>query len=184
MLCIVILPAAVSPANIISQKPRGFSACQKSPSGAFSPSCFQNCKMKFCSIILQFCRCGGLFDAKGNPDGFLSHFSSLRNFRLGSFLTVLLRAKPGISLSFPRAQRTSDFVTQNQYTRFRIVQKEGSTSFALPFFLLMIQFAQDQSFSLTKALPAFPARPEGAPLACRHSSRSRSRCFSRRCGSR
>ena len=100
MLCIVILPAAVSPASIISQKPSGFSACQKSPSGAFSPSCFQNCKMKFCSIILQFCRCGGLFDAKGNPDGFLSHFSSLRNFRLGSFLTVLLRAKPGISLSF------------------------------------------------------------------------------------
>ena len=98
-------------------------------------SCFQNCKIEFCSIILQFCRCGGLFDAKGNPDGFLSHFSSLRNFRLGSFLTVLLRAKPGISLSFPRAQRTSDFVTKNQYTRFRIVQKEGSTSFALPFFL-------------------------------------------------
>ena len=133
MLCIVILPAAVSPASIISQKPSGFSACQKSPSGAFSPSCFQNCKMKFCSIILQFFRCGGLFDAKGNPDGFLSHFSSLRNFRLGSFLTVLLRAKPGISLSFPRAQRTSDFVTKNQYTRFRIVQKEGSISFALPF---------------------------------------------------
>ena len=49
---------------------------------------------------------------------------------------------------------------------------------------LMIQFAQGQSFSLTKALPAFPVRPEGAPLACRHSSRSRSRCFSRRCGSR
>ena len=46
----------------------------------FSPSCFQNCKIKFCSIILQFCRCGGLFDAKGHPDGFLSHFSSLRNF--------------------------------------------------------------------------------------------------------
>ena len=92
---------------------------------AFSPSCFPNCKINFCIMILQFCRCGGLFDAKGNPDGFLSHFSSLRNFRLGSFLTVLLRAKPGISLSFPRAQRTSDFVTKNQYTRFRIVQKEG-----------------------------------------------------------
>ena len=26
---------------------------------AFSPSCFQNCKIKFCSMILQFCRCGG-----------------------------------------------------------------------------------------------------------------------------
>ena len=50
---------------------------------AFSPSCFQNCKIKFCSMILQFCRCGGLFDAKGNPDGFLSHFSSLRNFQPG-----------------------------------------------------------------------------------------------------
>ena len=27
-------------------------------------SCFQNCKIEFCSIISQFCRCGGLFDAK------------------------------------------------------------------------------------------------------------------------
>ena len=53
---------------------------------AFSPSCFQNCKINFCSMILQFCRCGGLFNAKGNPDGFLSHFPSLRNFRLGRFL--------------------------------------------------------------------------------------------------
>ena len=62
----------------------GRSACQKVPSG-FLPSCFQNCKMKFCSIILQFCRCGGLLNAKGNPDGFLSHFSSLRNLRLIRF---------------------------------------------------------------------------------------------------
>ncbi len=53
---------------------------------AFSPSCFQNCKINFCSMILQFCRCGGLWNAKGNPDGFLSHFPSLRNFRLGRFL--------------------------------------------------------------------------------------------------
>ena len=45
--------------------------------------------MKFCSIILQFCRCGGLLDAKGNPDGFLSHFSSLRNLRLGRFFDSL-----------------------------------------------------------------------------------------------
>ena len=57
----------------------------------FSPSCFQNCKMKFCSIILQFCRCGGLFDAKGHPDGFLSLFSSLRNLRLGSFFASPFR---------------------------------------------------------------------------------------------
>ena len=55
----------------------------------FSPSCFQNCKMKFCSIIFQFCRCGGLLNAKGNPDGFLSHFSSLRNFRLDRFFDSL-----------------------------------------------------------------------------------------------
>ena len=40
-------------------------------------------------MILQFCRCGGLFDAKGHPDGFLSHFSSLRNFRLGRFFDSL-----------------------------------------------------------------------------------------------
>ena len=67
-------------------------ACQlvkKVPSGLFSPSCFPNCKIKFCSMILQFCRCGGLFDAKGHPDGFLSHFPSLRNFRLSMFLDSL-----------------------------------------------------------------------------------------------
>ena len=34
-------------------------ACQKSPSGAFLTSCFQNCKINFCIMILQFCRCGG-----------------------------------------------------------------------------------------------------------------------------
>ena len=26
---------------------------------AFLPSCFQNCKINFCIMILQFCRCGG-----------------------------------------------------------------------------------------------------------------------------
>ena len=58
---------------------------------AFSPSCFQNCKIKFCSMILQFCRCGGLWNAKGNPDGFLSHFPSLRDLRLGRFFGSLKR---------------------------------------------------------------------------------------------
>ena len=61
----------------------GRSACQKVPSGLL-PSCLQNCKT-FCSTVLQFCRCGGLFDAKGRPDGFLSLFSSLRNLRLDWF---------------------------------------------------------------------------------------------------
>ena len=54
---------------------------------------FQNCKINFCSMILQFCRCGGLFDAKGNPDGFLSHYPSLRNFRLSSFFDSLRRRR-------------------------------------------------------------------------------------------
>ena len=58
---------------------------------AFSPSCFQNCKISFCVFILQFCRCGGLLNAKGNPDGFLSHYLSLRNFRLSSFFDSLRR---------------------------------------------------------------------------------------------
>ena len=40
----------------------------------FLTSCFQNCKINFCSIILQFCRCGGLLNAKGNPDGFTLFF--------------------------------------------------------------------------------------------------------------
>ena len=68
-------------------------ACQKNPEGIFLTSCFQNCKIELCSmIILQFCRCSGLFNVKGNPDGFLSHFSSLRSFRLDRFLTVRLQA--------------------------------------------------------------------------------------------
>ena len=58
---------------------------------AFSPSCSQNCKISFCVFILQFCRCGGLLNAKGNPDGFLSHYLSLRNFRLSSFFDSLRR---------------------------------------------------------------------------------------------
>ena len=41
-------------------------------------------------LILQFCRCGGLWNVKGHPDGFLSHFSSLRNFWLGRFFDSLL----------------------------------------------------------------------------------------------
>ena len=57
----------------------------------FLTSCFKNCKINFCSIILQFCRCGGLFNAKGNPDGFLSHFPSLRDLRLGRFFGSLKR---------------------------------------------------------------------------------------------
>ena len=67
----------------------GRSACQKVPSGLL-PSCLQNCKT-FCSTVLQFCRCGGSLNAKGNPDGFLSHFSSLRNLRLGSFFASPFR---------------------------------------------------------------------------------------------
>ena len=69
---------------------RGFSLSKKSL-WTFSPCCFQNCKIEFCSIILQFCRCGGLFNAKGNPDGFLSHFPSLRDLRLGRFFGSLKR---------------------------------------------------------------------------------------------
>ena len=67
---------------------------------AFSPSCFQNCKINFCSMILQFCRCGGLWNAKGNPDGFLSHYPSLRNFRLDRFFD---------SLKLPEAQASGSF---------------------------------------------------------------------------
>ena len=70
----------------------------------FLTSCFQNCKINFCSIILQFCRCGGLFNAKGNPDGFLSHFSSLRNFRLGRVFDSLRRgAAPRLCYMIPAA---------------------------------------------------------------------------------
>ena len=92
----------------------GRSACQKVPSG-FLPSCFQNCKMKFCSIILQFCRCGGLLNAKGNPDGFLSHFSSLRNLRLGSFFASPFRKNE----MYRPASRTVHFVEKKERERKR-----------------------------------------------------------------
>ena len=39
-------------------------------------------------MILQFCRCGGGSNAKGHPDGFPSHFPSLRNFQLSVILTI------------------------------------------------------------------------------------------------
>ena len=90
----------------------GRSACRKVPSG-FLPSCFQNCKMKFCSIILQFCRCGGLLNAKGNPDGFLSHFSSLRNLRLGSFFASPFRKNE----MYRPASRTVHFVEKKERER-------------------------------------------------------------------
>ena len=45
-------------------------------------------------LILQFCRCGGGLDAKGHPDGFLSRFSSLRSFWLGSFFDSLPGESP------------------------------------------------------------------------------------------
>ena len=49
-------------------------------------------------MILQFCRCGGLLNAKGHPDGFLSHFSSLRNFWLGGFSCSLTGCGPPVSV--------------------------------------------------------------------------------------
>ena len=89
-----------------------FQLVKKVPSG-FLPSCFQNCKMKFCSIILQFCRCGGLLNAKGNPDGFLSHFSSLRNLRLGSFFASPFRKNE----MYRPASRTVHFVEKKERER-------------------------------------------------------------------
>ena len=83
----------ISHKNIPDAAASGISLSKKSFQ-TFSPNCFQNCKINFCSTILQFCRCGGLFNAKGNPDGFLSHFSSLRSFWLGSFFDSLPGESP------------------------------------------------------------------------------------------
>jgi len=91
-----------------------FQLVKKVPSG-FLPSCFQNCKMKFCSIILQFCRCGGLLNAKGNPDGFLSLFSSLRNLRLGSFFASPFRKNE----MYRPESRTVHFVEKKERERKR-----------------------------------------------------------------
>ena len=59
--------------------------------GTFLTSCLQNCKIKFVFLFCNFGRYGGLLNAKGNPDGSLSLFSSLRNLRPDSFLTVWVR---------------------------------------------------------------------------------------------
>ena len=40
-------------------RPTGRPQLVKKSLRVFSPSCIQNCKIKFCSNILQFCRCGG-----------------------------------------------------------------------------------------------------------------------------
>ena len=40
-------------------RPGGRPQLVKKSLRAFSPSCFQNCKINFCIMILQFCRCGG-----------------------------------------------------------------------------------------------------------------------------
>ncbi|MEI3071643.1 MAG: hypothetical protein V8T47_03985 [Oscillospiraceae bacterium] len=86
----------------------------KSPFGSFAklPSKLQNV---FCSSVLQFCRCGGLFDAKGRPDGFLSLFSSLRNLRLGSFFASPFRKNE----MYRPASRTVHFEEKKERERKR-----------------------------------------------------------------
>ena len=107
--------AAFSPARFAKTKctarQAGRSACQKVPSGLL-PSCLQNCKT-FCSTVLQFCRCGGLLNAKGHPDGFLSLFSSLRNLRLGSFFASPFRKNE----MYRPASRTVHFVEKKERER-------------------------------------------------------------------
>lgn len=106
---------------------------------------------------------------KPAPDGFLM---AMEHFGVAPADTIIFEDSPrAFGPRRPAAHRICSCA--------RSVKKSGPLAG-----FLMIQFAQDQFFSLTKVLPVFPARPEGAPLACRHSSRSRSRCFSRRCGSR
>ena len=84
-------------------------------------SCFQNCKIEFCRIILQFCRCGGLFDAKGNPDGFLSHFSSLRNFWLGGFSCSLTGCGPPVSVYSIRGPAVNRMFSFDARPSWRVV---------------------------------------------------------------
>ena len=56
------------------------------------PAKLQN--LNFVFLFCNFGRCGGLLNAKGNPDGSLSHYSSLRNFRLDGFFDSLTRLLP------------------------------------------------------------------------------------------
>ena len=107
--------AAFSPARFAKTKctarQAGRSACQKVPSGLL-PSCLQNCKT-ICSTVLQFCRCGGLLNAKGHPDGFLSLFSSLRDLRLGSFFASPFRKNE----MYRPESRTVHFVEKKERER-------------------------------------------------------------------
>ena len=68
-----IVRSAMSPYRISKPARRSGSAavCQKSPFGLFRQAAFRIAKSNFVVMILQFCRCGGLLNAKGHPDGFL-----------------------------------------------------------------------------------------------------------------
>ena len=114
---------------------------KKVPSGLFSPSCFPNCKIKFCSMILQFCRCGGGSNAKGHPDGFLSHFPSLRNFRLSRFFDSLaptmvcpkiqkipLHAQGDLLLSYREPSRATNSVSRTNTAATHFVRRESFAS--------------------------------------------------------
>ena len=83
------------------QPVRRRAACQKSHFGLFRQAAFriQNRILQY--YFTQLCRCGGLLNAKGHPDGFLSHFSSLRNFRLSMFLTACSAARSSARRRFP-----------------------------------------------------------------------------------
>ena len=55
--------------DVLPPKER-LSACQKSPFGLFRQAASSELQNQFWQI-LQFCRCGGLSNARGHPDGFL-----------------------------------------------------------------------------------------------------------------
>ena len=100
----------------------------KSPFWPFAklPSKLQNV---FCSSVLQFCRCGGLFDAKGHPDGFLSHFSSLRNLRLARFFDSLSPAHSSrASFPIPIAEKIHPPRRQRAASMASTISRAGRTS--------------------------------------------------------
>ena len=55
--------------HVLPPKER-LSACQKNPFGLFRQAASSELQNQFWQI-LQFCRCGGLSNARGHPDGFL-----------------------------------------------------------------------------------------------------------------
>ena len=106
----------------------------------FADTRFEKCRNTLCtrkghaaSVRRQGRRCGGLFNAKGNPDGFLSHYPSLRDFRSGRFFDSL-RRPPGITGWGPFSpSRRLAHCAENRYNGRHRQERKSITSWQFRF---------------------------------------------------